>query len=328
MIKPYLASSRLPASASLAEAMQSGDVVWIDVLNATSDELAEVEKATGLVVPSLVSLSEIEHSSRMRREGEAIVLSLPLARPGAQGMRLLPVGFMLTKGLLLTVRFDAEAIFDDFVKGFAKGRPADTSAPSIMAGIFEAIVDAMADRLEEVGTKLDVMAGQVLGRDGHTTSLRSTRAPDLPLRQLLREIGTTGQMLGKLRATLLTGGRIVHYVEAEGATWFKDGIAARMSTIKADIASLDEYETHLSDKVQFLLDATLGLINMQQNDLFKVLTIVSVIGIPPTLVASIYGMNFHDMPELSWAYGYPYGLAVIALSAAIPLIWFKIKGWF
>jgi len=127
MIKCYLASSRLPASASLAEAVQSGDVVWIDILNATSDELAEVEKATGLIVPSLVSLSEIEHSSRMRREGETIILSLPLARPSAKGTSLLPVGFVLTKKLLLTVRFHAEAIFDDFVEGFAKGRPADNS---------------------------------------------------------------------------------------------------------------------------------------------------------------------------------------------------------
>jgi magnesium transporter len=328
MIKCYLASSRLAAPAGLAEAMQSGDVVWIDVLNATSDELTEVEKATGLILPSLVSLSEIEHSSRMRREGEAIILSLPLPRRSTQGPRLLPVGFVLTSELLLTVRFDAEAIFDDFVETFAKGVPADTSAPSIMAGIFEAIVDAMADRLEEAGAKLDVMAGEVLGRDGSTVSPGSVRSRDIPLRQLLQEIGKTGQMLGKLRATLLTGGRILHYVEAEGAAWFTDGVRARISTVKADIVSLDEYETHLSDKVQFLLDATLGLINMQQNDLFKVLTIVSVIGIPPTLVASIYGMNFHDMPELSWTYGYPYGLVMIALSAAIPLIWFKVKGWF
>jgi magnesium transporter len=91
---------------------------------------------------------------------------------------------------------------------------------------------------------------------------------------------------------------------------------------------LNEYESHLSDKVQFLVDATLGLINMEQNDLFRLLTIVSVVGIPPTLVASMYGMNFHNMPELSWAYGYQYGLTLIALSAAIPLIWFKIKRWF
>jgi magnesium transporter len=328
MIKCYLASSRRPASASLADAVQSGDAVWIDVVDATADERAEVEKATGLRVPSLVSLSEIEHSSRMRREGEAIVMSLPLPRPSPQGTRLLPVGFVLAKDLLLTVRFDADALFDDFATSFAKGAPADASAPSIMIGIFEAIVDAMADRLEEVGGKLDVMAGQVLGANGTAASPGPMRARDNSLRQLLQEIGKAGQMLGKLRATLLTGGRIVHYVEAEGAAWLKDGTRKRVSTVKADIASLDEYETHLADKVQFLLDATLGLINMQQNDLFKVLTIVSVIGIPPTLIASIYGMNFHDMPELSWTFGYPYGLAMIALSAAIPLIWFKVRGWF
>jgi magnesium transporter len=228
---------------------------------------------------------------------------------------------------LVTVRFDAEAIFDDFAASFTKGLPADVSAPSIMTGIFETIVDAMADRLEDVGNKLDVMAGQVLARDASKEKGKSN-ATDVPLRQLLWEIGKVGQMLGKLRASLLTAGRIVPYVEAEGAAWFKDGTPARIGTVKADIASLDEYETHLSDKVQFLLDAALGLINMEQNDLFKVLTVVSVVGIPPTLAASIYGMNFHNMPELSWTFGYPYGLAIIALSAAIPLVWFKIKGWF
>ena len=126
----------------------------------------------------------------------------------------------------------------------------------------------------------------------------------------------------------LTAGRIVPFVEAEASAWFQDGTGGRVHTFRADIASLNEYETHLSDKVQFLLDAALGLINMEQNDIFKVLTIVSVVGIPPTLVASIYGMNFHNMPELSWVFGYPYGLAVIAASAVIPLVWFKVKGWF
>jgi magnesium transporter len=327
MIRCYLKSSRRPALGSLWDAIASKDLVWIDILGGTAEELAEVQKATGLVVPSLSSLSEIEHSSRMRREGQSIVLSLPLPRQGPQGVSLLPVGFVLTDKLLLTVRFDAEAIFDDFADGFAKGTPADTCAASVMTGIFETIVDALADRLEEIGTNLDVMAGQVLARDEQSPET-GTEIQTVTLRELLREIGKVGQGLGKLRASLLTAGRIVPYVETEGASWFRDGTTGRIATVKADIASLDEYETHLSDKVTFLLDAALGLINMEQNDLFKVLTIVSVVGIPPTLVASIYGMNFHNMPELSWTFGYPYGLAMIALSAAIPLIWFKIKGWF
>ncbi|HLH50487.1 MAG TPA: CorA family divalent cation transporter, partial [Roseiarcus sp.] len=98
-------------------------------------------------------------------------------------------------------------------------------------------------------------------------------------------------------------------------------------SIARDVASLSDYERHLSDKIQFLLDASLGMINVDQNDIFKILTLVSVVGIPPTLIASMYGMNFKDMPELSWTYGYPYGLAVIVLSALIPLAWFKWRGW-
>jgi magnesium transporter len=325
MIRCYLKSSRQPAA---ADALSSPDLVWIDVLDGTPAELAAVHKATGLEVPSLASLSEIEHSSRMRRDGDAVVLSLPLPRSSTHGTSLLPVGLVLTRDRLLTVRFDAEAIFDDFAAGFAKGTPADAGAPSILTGLFEAIVDALADRLEDVGTQLDVMAGQVLARGTITRNVSPTKVEEVPLRQLLREIGKIGQMLGKLRASLLTAGRIVPYFEAEGAAWFEAGTAVRIGTVKADIASLNEYETHLSDKVQFLLDAALGLINMEQNDIFKVLTIVSVVGIPPTLIASIYGMNFHNMPELSWTFGYPYGLAVITVSAIIPLVWFKVKGWF
>ena len=327
VITCYLKSTRRPAAGRLAELLKSGDVAWIDILKGSEAELAEVQAATGVEVPSLASLSEIEHSSRMRRSGDVVTLSLPLPHRTGQGASLLPVGFVLTEKLLLTVRFDAEAIFDDFITQFAGGAPADTSAPSVLTGIFETIVDAMADRLEEVGGHLDVMADQVLAR-GTITAAADNKSKDVPLRQLLREVGKVGQVLGKLRASLLTAGRIVPFVEAEGRQWLKDGTEPRLRTVRADIASLDEYESHLSDKVQFLLDAALGLINMEQNDIFKVLTIVSVVGIPPTLIASIYGMNFHNMPELSWICGYPYGLAVITLSAIIPLVWFKVKRWF
>ena len=148
------------------------------------------------------------------------------------------------------------------------------------------------------------------------------------LRGLIRTTGALGQVLGKLRASLLTAGRAVPFLQTEAKPWLQEGAANRLATVKADLASLDEYEGHLSNKVQFLLDAALGLINMDQNDSFKVLTVVSVVGIPPTLIASIYGMNFHYMPELSWPWGYAYGLTLIVLSAVIPLIWFKLKGWF
>ena len=103
---------------------------------------------------------------------------------------------------------------------------------------------------------------------------------------------------------------------------------SRLETVRHDLLSLSDYDNYLVNKVQLLLDATLGLINVEQNNIIKVLTVVSVVGVPPTLVASMYGMNFKYMPELGWAWGYPYGLALIAISAVGPLLWFKWRGWF
>ena len=123
-------------------------------------------------------------------------------------------------------------------------------------------------------------------------------------------------------------GRIVPYVSHICSAWLPAEEAARLNTIHQDLHSLNEYEQHLTNKLQLLLDATLGMINIDQNNIIKVLTIVSVVGVPPTLVASMYGMNFHNMPELDWAWGYPYGLALIALSAITPLLWFRWRGWF
>src|SRR5205823_1309505 len=110
--------------------------------------------------------------------------------------------------------------------------------------------------------------------------------------------------------------------------WIPAELGARFTTLQQDIASLTDYDAQLANKVQFLLDAVLGFINIAQNNIIKVLTVVSVVGVPPTLVASIYGMNFKSIPELDWAWGYEYGLAMIGLSAVLPLLWFKWRGWF
>jgi magnesium transporter len=329
MLTFYSSSLHTSVQVELGGSSPPADIVWVDILRGTPEEIDAVEKSTQLSIPTLASLSEIEHSSRMRREGAAIILSLPLPKAGTKGQTLAPVGFVLTQDLLVTIRFGAEATFDDFAEGFKTGRPADATAPSIMIGLFEVITDTLADRLEEIGDALDLLAGKIFGRDDAGTAGRpSPKLKNVTLREMMREAGFTGQRLGKLRASLLTAGRIVPYIDSEAQAWFKDGTQSRIKTLRADIASLNEYETHLAEKVQFLLDAALGLINMDQNEAFKVLTIASVVGIPPTLVASMYGMNFHNMPELSWAWGYPYGLALIVLSAAIPLIFFKVKGWF
>ena len=147
------------------------------------------------------------------------------------------------------------------------------------------------------------------------------------LRAILRRVGAGGDLVSKIRDSLLGLARIVPYV-AWRRLAARCRASRRLETMRHDIISLNDYDAHLVNKVQLLLDATLGLINVEQNDIIKVLTVVSVVGVPPTLVASMYGMNFKYMPELAWSWGYPYGLALIALSAVAPLLWFKWRGWF
>jgi hypothetical protein len=157
--------------------------------------------------------------------------------------------------------------------------------------------------------------------------IRQPARESADLRIILRRVGHSGDLASKIRDSLLGIGRIVPYASSLAADWLPPEIKPRLDTVRQDLLSLSDYDAHIVNKVQLLLDATLGLINVEQNNIIKVLTIVSVVGIPPTLIASMYGMNFKGIPEYDWSWGYPYGLALIALSAILPLIWFKLRGW-
>ena len=147
------------------------------------------------------------------------------------------------------------------------------------------------------------------------------------LRATLVTLGRVGDLVSHIRESQVSAGRIVPYVETAAEAWLPQELRPRLETLRRDLASLNDYDTHLNDKLQFLLDATLGFINIAQNNVMKVLTVASVVGIPPVLVAGIYGMNFKFMPEYDWPWGYPYGLAVIVLTAIIPLALFKWRNW-
>jgi magnesium transporter len=147
------------------------------------------------------------------------------------------------------------------------------------------------------------------------------------LRWTLTEVGSVGEHLSEVRETLLGLQRIASFVSDAAREWLPQDASVRLQTVARDVQSLSDFETHLSNKVQFLLDAVLGFISTEQNEIFKVLTIASVVGIPPTLIASMYGMNFKNMPELSWTWGYPFGLGLILISTILPILWFKSRGW-
>jgi len=183
----------------------------------------------------------------------------------------------------------------------------------------------------EIGraTPLSIERGGAVCDELSRSAFRNSRrsSPSSDLRSTLSRVGGVADHMSRIRDALLGLGRIAAYVMESGVEGAPPVNAARIKAIRADIASLTDYEAHLSGKVQFLLDATLGFINIEQNEIVKTLTIASVVGIPPVLVAGIYGMNFRVMPELTWTFGYPFAVGLILLSALVPLLWFKLRRW-
>jgi magnesium transporter len=298
--------------------------VWIDLLNPTPQESAAVTARFGVQVPSRASLQEIETSSRTRSEGPVLYVSMPLTlQDAAAGLAPLPLGFVLSAKLLLTVRFSEVHSFAKAVT-YVNTDP-HASGPAVFCSLIDSMVDFSADTLEKLGTDLAAVSSRIFVQRG-TRSTYDRRFARL-LRRSLVEVGTAGDHLSRIRESLLGLQRIVSFVAEMSADWLPAELKAHLKTARQDLASLVDFEAHLSGKTQFLLDAILGFISTEQNDVFKILTIVSVVGVPPTLIASMYGMNFHGMPELTWHYGYAYGLGAIGLSALLPILWFKRRGW-
>jgi magnesium transporter len=303
---------------------QSAQPFWLDLLNPTSDETARMAAEYGVQVPSRASLQEIETSSRLRVDGQVLYVSMPLAlQDEAAGFAPLPLGFILSPLRLVTVRYSEVPAFAQVEQRIKMGLRVDGAA--VFCALIDAMVDLGADGLEKCSTDLAAVSVRTFGPQ--ETSPHRRKRISGALRENLKAVGNAGDHLSRVRESMLGLQRIIGFVLKMSLDWLSPEEKTRLSTAQQDLASLVDFEAHLSAKTQFLLDAILGFINTEQNDIFKVLTIVSVVGIPPTLIASMYGMNFHNMPELGWRWGYPYGLALIAFSTLLPIAWFKRRGW-
>jgi magnesium transporter len=307
----------------------ASNAVWFDLLNATAEEMAAVEKETGLELPSQADISEIENSSRLSSDGPVLTMSMPIVTRSDEGLQSSACGFVLSPEHLVTLRFAPSLAIDHFkTTPHETGEVGGAASAFIFAGLLEALVDRQADALEKLRGELDSMSHQVFhhrfSKNDDAKGKRRNQESDL--QAILVTLGRAYDTISFLRDSQLGIARIAPFAQTT-AEWLPKSAAGRLDSVHKDITSLNEFSTHLTDKVQFLLDATLGLISISQNGLIKVLTIVSIVGIPPTLIAGIYGMNFHDMPELSWSYGYPYAWAIMIASAVLPLILFRVKGW-
>ena len=306
------------------EAAPHPDAVWIDLLNPEESEVRLVEELVGCKMPTRDQLSGIEQSSRLAFDDGILRLASPVvADADTDHPRVSQIGIVLTQKLMISIRYDPLFMFDSVAKKNGKDAPATSAAT--FAAVMQAFVSRQADLLEEARARLDEVSHRVFRptADNARGAMRHTTA----MRAKLQLLGRMGERISIIRESLLGIDRMVDFAADNAKDWFPGDLGDRLRQVCEDIGALNQFEEHLLGKVQFLLDAVLGFISIEQNDIFKVLTIASIVGIFPTLVAGWYGMNFEHMPELHWAYGYQFGITMIVLSTIAPLLWFKWRGW-
>lgn len=245
-----------------------------------------------------------------------------IAATSSDELSFAPTAFVLSEHWLLTVRFTPLAAFDTVHEQL--GREAPVAAAEVFTRLVEEVVDRSADRLERASQSITDAAHDIFADPSRRRRLsRDARA----MRGHIVKVGRVSERLSRVRYTFLSIGRMAGFVKDRGDAWLDDGIKERLEAARDDISSLDEFESSLSNRVQLLQDAAANFVNIEQNDVVKLLTIVSVVGVPPVLVVGIYGMNFKYMPELEWHYGYAFALALTVASAVLPLAWLKFRGW-
>jgi magnesium transporter len=297
--------------------------VWIDLLNPTPAEEDKVEKALKFDVPTREEQQEIEVSSRLYQENGAHFMTATVVYHADQSEpATTPVTFILSGPRLVTVRYAEPRAFSIFASRCNRSEPDLKNGAAILIGLIETIIDRMADFIERIQVEVDGLSHTIFAIKGGVASRQ--RRFDV----LLRAIGREGEITSKARESTHSLGRLLTFL-AHAANERKEEkpLQARIRTAARDVGSLTDHVTFLAGKIIFLLDATLGMINIQQNDIIKIFSVAAVVFLPPTLLASIYGMNFHHMPELNWVFGYPFALILMVLAAVLPYIYFKRKGW-
>lgn len=322
MIRGYVnQGERLQAVDDAPERAES--FVWIDLVSPSPDEEAELKSRLGIDLPSREDMEEIEISSRLYQDGGAAFMTATLPAQTEQDHPVMaPVTFILAGQRLITVRYHEPRAFVTFPLRASRVNLGCGNGEAVLVALLEAIVDRLADVLERAGREIDALSQTVF----RPQATRPTAGRDF--HALLQAIGRKGDLTSKIRDSLVTLERLIGYLgHLTLQRKSEEDIRARIETLGRDAGSLNDYVSFLSLKITFLLDATLGLVNIEQNNVIKILSVAAVAFLPPTLIASIYGMNFGVMPELAWPYGYPLAIGLMVVSAVLPYLYFKRRGW-
>ena len=297
--------------------------VWIDLLNPTKEEELEVERRLGIDIPTREEMHEIEISSRLYMEhGVHFVTTTVIYQVDKPDPQLTTITFALTEKHLVTVRYAEPKAFPLFLARANQGDLVCNTPSTIMVGLLETIIDREADLIERLQGETERIAQLVFNNKG------GARTRDLRYDAMLKQIGRSGEIASRARESLLSMERVLTYITQVANTRQEpDELKRRIKTEARDVAALRDHLMYLNSRLNFMLDATLGMVTIEQNQIIKLFSVAAVMLMPPTLVASIYGMNFKHMPELEWTWGYPGALCLMAIAAIVPYIYVRAKGW-
>lgn len=312
-----------PAVAGAGEILPA-DAIWIDLLNPTPEEDKRVEGLLGISIPTREEMHDLEPSEIIYTENGAHYMT---ARVICQSDSIVPkladVTFILTDKALVTVRYDEPGAFNIFLNRATKPGGCGQQPEAVLDGLIEAIVDRAAEVLRGVGDKVDMASRRIF----------AGRAQDVEqggvYQVVIQHIGQHEHIISNVRESMMSIERVLLFLSANYNRPKKaqTGFSAEWRSAVRDVQAIEEHATFLSNKLQFMLDATLGLVSIEQNKIIKLFSVVSVALMPPTLIASIYGMNFKTMPELEWQLGYPLALMSMVLFAVLPYLFFRWKKW-
>jgi magnesium transporter len=296
---------------------------WVDLVVPTPEEIAAVQRQLAIEIPTRAEMQEIEASSRLYQENSTYFMTATIVT-GADlaNMESSAVTFILSHDHLVTVRYVTPRSFDTFAARIQKPGAMPADPTELLIALLEAMIDRVADILEVHSAEVDRISRMIFAAQ---TGKRRQR---VDLQRTIRVIGNEGNHFSALRESIVSISRMVLYFNQAVAQHAKAGqLRETLTEISRDLASLADHASFMANKITFLLDATLGMISIQQNQIIKLFSVAAVVFLPPTLIASIYGMNFRNLPELSWELGYPMALGLMVVSAVLPFLYFKRKGW-
>ena len=300
-----------------------GDTLWIDLLEPTPEEERAVEAQCGIDVPTREEMREIETSNRLYEEDGAVYLtSTIVTKLDADLPQNSQITFILKDGRLITNRYSDPLPFRRFISYAERHGSVCGSGPAVLAGLIEAIINRVADVIERVSSDLDAISAEVFTRPPRR---RRGRARDF--QAVLERSGQSGELIAKTRESLVSLGRALAFVQQAGSVNLTNDVRSRLRTLSRDVIAMSDHASFLGNNVSFILDATLGMVNIDQNNILKIFSVVTVFLLPPSVIGAIYGMNFDHIPWAHESWGFMAALSLMLASAVIPYLFFKRRRW-